>query len=447
MRVLLISTYEIGRQPFGLASAAAWLRREGADVTCIDVSVEPPPTEAQLANGELIALHVPMHTATRLAIPIIQLARRVNPHAHLCCFGLYATMNESLLRGLGVTTLLSGEFETGLAAVYRTLAAGDRAPPASSISVARQQFVVPERAGLPALDRYARLRVAADEERLVGYTEASRGCKHLCRHCPVVPIYGGRFRIVDVDTVLADIDHQVAAGARHITFGDPDFWNGPAHAHAVVEALHARHPDVTYDVTIKIEHLLRHADALPRLRDTGCLFVTSAVESVDDRVLGFLDKHHTRSDFVRAVAACRDAGLTMIPTFVTFTPWTSLESYLDLLRLLAELDLVDHVAPVQLAIRLLIPAGSRLLELPEVQRIVGPFDPEALCYPWQHEDPRVDRLARALLARVQKDEPRAEFFAAAWQMATEHVSSPPPLPATRRGQRAFVPHLTEPWYC
>ena len=110
------------------------------------------------------------------------------------------------------------------------------------ISLARQKFIVPERAGLPALARYAHVVMPDGSERVAGYTEASRGCKHLCRHCPIVPVYNGAFRIVERDVVLEDIRQQVAAGAQHITFGDPDFFNGPAHAMAIVEAMHREFP-------------------------------------------------------------------------------------------------------------------------------------------------------------------------------------------------------------
>src|SRR5688572_33277631 len=91
--------------------------------------------------------------------------------------------------------------------------------------------------------------------------------------------------VVPVEVVLEDIDQQVAAGAAHITFGDPDFFNGPTHARKIVEALHREHPSLTYDAIIKVEHLLAHRELLPVLAKTGCLFVTSAVESVDDLVL------------------------------------------------------------------------------------------------------------------------------------------------------------------
>src|SRR5205085_4754265 len=132
-----------------------------------------------------------------------------------------------------------------------------------------------DRGGLPELARYGKLRLADGSERLAGYTEASRGCRHRCRHCPIVPVYDGVFRVVQPEIVLADIRQQVAAGAQHITFGDPDFLNGPAHARKIVEAFHREFPLITYDATIKVEHLLQNADMLPLLRSPGCIFVTT----------------------------------------------------------------------------------------------------------------------------------------------------------------------------
>jgi radical SAM superfamily enzyme YgiQ (UPF0313 family) len=291
-------------------------------------------------------------------------------------------------------------------------------------------------------------------QRVVGYTEASRGCKHLCRHCPVVPVYQGRFRVVQPEIVLADIRQQVAAGADHITFGDPDFLNGPGHAIPLVKALHAEFPDLTYDVTCKVEHLLKRPDLLSLLRDTGCLFVTSAVEAVDDAILQILDKGHTRADFVQLAGLFRDVGLTLNPTFVAFNPWTTLEGYLDLLNLIAELDLVGHVAPIQYAIRLLIPAGSRLLELPQIQEMVAEFDEQALVYPWQHAERQVDRLQAQVLKAIKAGEAegmsRREIFSQvwrlAWAMAGQSRRPAPSLPLNDLAARP-IPHLSEPWYC
>ena len=452
MKIALISTYELGRQPFGLASPAAWLRAGGSEVVCVDLSREPFREEA-ICGAALVAFYVPMHTATRLAVELLKTIRELNPDAHICFYGLYAPVNELWLRGLGVQTILGGEFEQGLTDLATRISDGRAAEAQSEpvVSLARQKFAVPDRTGLVALGQYARLALPGGEKRTVGYTEASRGCKHLCRHCPIVPVYKGVFRIVDRDVVLADIRQQVAAGAQHVTFGDPDFFNGIGHAVPLVEALHKEFPRITYDATIKIEHLLRHSEFLPVLRQTGCLFVTSAVESADDLVLEKLDKHHTRVDFLDVVRRFQKIGLTLQPTFLPFTPWTSLDSYLDLLEVLRENGLVENVAPIQLAIRLLIPAGSRLLELSEVRALVAPFDESAMVYPWKHSDPRVDTLSQELQQIVHAGEKLNQSRSCIFERietAARRATGAPALPKqSPMISRAAIPYLTEPWYC
>jgi hypothetical protein len=267
-----------------------------------------------------------------------------------------------------------------------------------------------------------------------------------------VPVYDGQFRIVQPDVVMADIRAQVERGAAHITFGDPDFFNGIGHALRIVDALHAAFPDLTYDVTIKIEHLLRYRGRLGHLAATGCLFVTSAVESIDDAVLERLEKGHTRADFTEAVDLCRAAGVTLVPTFVPFTPWTSLTGYAELLDEIERLDLVEHVAPIQLGIRLLIPSGSRLLALPEIAGLVRPFDPASLAYPWCHPDPRVDALHRDVMEIVSGalHDPRRTVFDRIAALAARRAQTAPgrrPIHVKPVPNRASVPYLNEPWFC
>jgi radical SAM superfamily enzyme YgiQ (UPF0313 family) len=437
VRIVLISTYDLGHQPFGLASPAAWLRAEGHEVATADLSRESLPADAVRA-ADWVAFHLPMHTATRMALPQIGIVRSLNSAARIVCYGLYAPVNEEMLRTLGVAHIIGGEFERALA----DLVAG-RAASVLPVILDRLPFITPDRTTLPPLADYAGLVVLNGERRSAGYTEASRGCKHLCRHCPIVPVYEGRFRIVQRDVVLADIRQQIASGARHITFGDPDFFNGPGHALALVEAFHHEFPGVTYDVTIKVEHLLKHRAALPVLKRTGCLFVTSAVESLDDAVLERLAKGHTRADFELALELMRSHGLTMVPTFVAFTPWTTRAAYLDLLRAIRDLDLIENVAPIQLAIRLLIPAGSKLLELPDLA--TGPFDPAALSWRWQHPEPEMDRLCADLQKLIREGDrqglSRAELFEMIWHRAFGV------MPEFHLAARATIPYLTEPWYC
>jgi len=287
--------------------------------------------------------------------------------------------------------------------------------------------------------------------RLVGSTEASRGCKHLCRHCPIVPVYKGVFRIVSRDVVMQDVRQQVAAGAQHISFGDPDFFNGIRHAMELVEEFHRELPNVTYDVTIKIEHLKKYETHLPKLKETGCLFVISAVEYLDDAVLSALDKGHTREDFLHVVHAFRGLGMILHPTFVPFTQWTTMESYLDLLRVIRAESLMENVAPIQLGIRLLIPEGSRLLELDEVRSNVGPFDAESLFYPWKHSDPRIDALSETVQAIAaegdRRKESRSMVFERIWKAAHAAAGLDVPILQSSQEPAAAIPFLSEPWYC
>ena len=445
MNIVLLSTYDLGRQPFGLASPAAWLRRAGVSVEAVDLSRQKLPVEV-VASAHVIAFYLPMHTATRLAVPVIDRVRAMNPAATICAYGLYASLNDELLRQHGVSIVLGPEAEEDLVEIATAGAVGTPRK-----GVARLNFIQPDRAGLPPPDRYATLQMPDGSRKLVAATDASRGCKHRCRHCPIVPVYDGQFRIVSVDVVMADVRAQVEQGATHVSFGDPDFFNGPTHARKIVEALHREFPHLTYDAIIKVEHLLGSRRLLPVLVETGCLFVTSAVESVDDEVLAKLEKGHTRADFVAAAGECRSVGLTLVPTFVTFTPWTSVDGYIDLLDVVEELGLVPHVAPVQWGIRLLVTWGSRLLELADIKAGVGPFDAKTLTYPWKHRDPRVDALQQQVmtLAAVASTRSREEMFEATRELA--HAA---------RGQagtsrsiklvlpsRSAIPYMNEPWYC
>jgi radical SAM superfamily enzyme YgiQ (UPF0313 family) len=444
--VVLLSTYELGRPAFGVASAAAWLRDAGHEVRIVDLS-RGPLDESLVAAARLFAVHVPMHAATRLAGPLLSRLRDRRPDVPRAVFGLYAPLNPAWLRRQGATDVLGVEAEPDLVALANgQLTHVHRV----GADLPRLAFRVPDRSSQAPLAAYAALNVDG-HRRPAGYTEATRGCLHTCAHCPIVPVYGGAMRVVPVDVVLADIDQQVAVGARHITFGDPDFLNGPTHARRIVEALTARHPDVTYDVTVKVEHLLEHPDHLDLLAATRCAFVTSAVESFDDGILRHLEKGHTADDARRAVEACRGRNLALVPTFVAFTPWTTLHGYVDLVEELRALDLIDAVSPVQLALRLLLPSGSPLLGHPDVQRVAGAFDDASLAHPWTHEDDRVDRLhtdVMTWLAGTGRRASRRTAYAAVRRLAEQAAGvtmapfSPGEVPT-----RAAVPYLDEPWYC
>jgi hypothetical protein len=211
---------------------------------------------------------------------------------------LYAPLNEDLLRQHGVSIVLGPEAEAGSVVAIAAAFGGKplaRIASATAISFSRSR-------GLPRSIDTRRCRCPTARARIVGATDATRGCKHRCRHCPIVPVYDGQFRVVPVDVVMADIRAQVEQGATHISFGDP----------ISSTARRTRARSSKRCIANSRRHLRRDHQGRASARAsrsaagagaTGCLFVTSAVESVDDEVLAKLEKGHTRADFI-AAAAC-----------------------------------------------------------------------------------------------------------------------------------------------
>lgn len=445
--VLLISTYELGHAPHGIASPAGILRSAGFAPGLLDLAVDSLDAD-RTCRARLVSISVPMHTALRLGMEAARRIRALNPTCRVGFHGLYAGLNRALLLESGADWVLGAEYESSLLALCQAVERGEVPSSVPDLPLLPSVPIVPHRAGLPRPERYARYEHGAGTH-LAGYLEASRGCKHHCRHCPLPPVYDGRFFVVPVDVLLADARQQVALGVQHLTFGDPDFLNGPTHALRVARALHREHPEVSFDFTAKVEHLVRHRVLLPELAALGCRFIITAVESLNPRVLEVLAKGHKPEDADAALAAVRAAGIALRPTFVPFTPWETLPSFLALLRWLADADLVGCVDPVQLGLRLLVPPGSRLLEGPWLTPHLGELDAAALTYRWRHPDPRMDRLQQQLAALAGEAERRGltagESFAAAWQCA--HTAAGLPVPPLNLRPVPPAPRLTESWFC
>jgi radical SAM superfamily enzyme YgiQ (UPF0313 family) len=457
--ILLISCYELGHQPIHLASLQAMLRQAGYFSATVDTAVEALNDE-KVKKARFVGISVPMHTALRLGQQLAKRVRLLNPSAHICFYGIYASLNEDYLLHDCADSTIGGEYEIPMLNLIASLENNeDSSIPGVSTReqvsnpwIQRTQFVVPERNQLPSPDRYARLEING-EQVLTGYTETTRGCKHTCLHCPITPIYHGRFFAIPAEIVLADIRAQVARGIHHITFGDPDFFNGPTHALRITRELHKEFPNVTFDATIKIEHLLKHRHLLPELRDLGCAFIVSAVESINDDVLRHLDKGHTGAQVAETFDLMEKVGIPLRPSLLPFSPWETLESYIALLRFFEEHKLIEHVDPVHFSIRLLIPPGSSLLDTLDDKLWLGELDAAAYTYRWKHPDARMDNLHQAVSTLVEKAQsvqadPIETFFHIK-ALALEAKDQEMCVSCAIRdyGIRKVLPHLTESWFC
>jgi radical SAM superfamily enzyme YgiQ (UPF0313 family) len=451
---VLVSCYELGHEPLGVLTAAGVLDRAGYRARVLDVAVSDFDP-ALIASAPLIAISTPMHTALRLGARVAARVREIHPAGHICFFGLYAELHAGHLVPSLADSCLGAEYEADLLALAAAVAGRGEEParrivPASAPRRAdrakeRALDLAPRRGPLDQFERYVQL-AAEGALHATAYVAATRGCKHTCRHCPIPAAYEGRFYAHAVDHVISDIDTAVALGARHITFADADFLNGPTHALRVARALHEHHPRVTFDYTAKVEHLLRHADVVDELQSLGNLFVVSAVESFNDEVLDRLDKGHTAADAVDVIRAFDRRGLTLRPSLVPFTPWETRESLTALFEIVAREGLTRQIDPVQYSIRLLVPAGSLLLRDPDTASLFGEFDAGRFSHRWAHPDPEMDRLQEALAAissdAARDGDPIEHTFARMARTVAPGFDAP--VAAHRSGA---PPRLTEDWFC
>ena len=471
--VLLISCYELGHRPIGLTRPLRALEAAGFVPDAMDIAVEPLDTE-KVARARFIGISVPMHTALRLGVHLVHRIRQINPDVSLCMYGLYATLNADYLRSQGVDFCLpssltpqpplsggqvrdtssggqdgdtssrgqDGDTSTQLVELVQSLVEGE---------AVETQKIGFHTAKLPPLEVYAQFENNG-ETRTVGYTETTHGCKHLCTHCPIPPVYNGKFSVVERGAVLAEIQEQVSQGATHITFGDPDFLNGPMHGLRILRAMHDAFPNLTFDFTTKIAHILKHRKHFSEFAELGCRFIISAVESLNETVLTILEKHHTRADVEAAINIVHGVGIALRPTWVPFTPWTTLDDYLETFAFVERHRLVYHVDPVQYAVRLLIPPGSYLLNRPETKTLSRTLDETAFSYIWVHPDPRMDELHKTVSALVENDARMGvdtlDTFYRIWELAADmHGSRHMPLGFRSKAAHQPAPRMTEAWFC
>ncbi len=440
--ILLISCYELGHPPFGVSHLSSLLEKEGFQTNILDLAVQKLTEEAVL-RAALIGISVPMHTALRIGVAAAGEVRKINPKAKIAFFGLYAALNKTFLLENASDFVVEGEDEKLFLDLAKEVIMPVEGTPGDSNSAYRDSMPVP-------LSKYAHL----ERDGVlypVGYVEASRGCRHLCRHCPIPPVYEGRFKVLPEAVVLESIRAQVQMGAAHITFGDPDFLNGPNHSLKIIRKMHQEFPQITFDFTAKIEHLLQVQNLLPEFAALGCIFIISAVESLNEAVLQHLDKGHTRADVVRTIELVHGAGIALRPSLVPFTPWETLESYIDLFHFVEQHQLIDHIDPVQYSIRLLVPPGSLLLSEDAMTPYLGPLIQESFSYQWTHPDPRMDSLQKKISKTVEAmaEEDHAVTFYQLKELAMAALKGKPPARMTQQidEKRNRPPRLTEPWFC
>ncbi len=446
MRLLLVSTYELGHQPVHLALPAAELSATGIEVELLDLSIAPFDV-AVLEGVDAVAFSVPMHTAMRLAIEVASMVRMARPELPIAFYGLYAAVGRDGTVGRVADLLISGEYLPALKAWAGAISNGGEPPQGVVLGLDRPTSIVPDRTTLPSNDGYARLEWEG-EARVAAAVEASHGCRHRCRHCPIPVVYDGRIRLAGLEPVLADIANLVADGVEHVTFADPDFFNAPRYSTDILHAAHDAYPDLTFDVTVKVEHILAHSSVWPELSRLGLLFVVSAFESVDERTLHILDKGHTVEDMTGAVRVLRESSVHVRPTWLPFLPWTHPDHLVGMVEFIDSHQLWSAMDPVQMAIKLLIPEGSLLEEHPAVTPFLRSYDPMTLTWAWEFEHAASELMHKELDAIAAEGSDCGAEAAETLGLMRVAIARGAgvdlgPMP----GLGEPTPRLTESWFC
>lgn len=446
IRVLAISTYELGHQPLILARLATALDSLGISTELCDNSIFNRPfadkSDFQIAGGEFpthLVISVPMHTATQLGKTIASRAREFFGNSiTIIAVGLYAKVALSFT-GLFDIGVPQGSNEQIMEAIGVKLDDSIRS---------NLKLQVPDRSKLPEIHNYAHL-LEQNGKRLVGYVETTTGCAHSCKHCPVPVVHHGSFRAIAASIVLKEIDQLYKSGARHITFGDPDFLNGPTHSLKITRAMHQKYPDLTFDATIKIEHILENRNIWAEMAELGLTLVVSAFEHTSDLILTKLAKGHTKAQIVEALQLLRSHGIEVRPSLLPFTPWTDRQSLIELIEFIYDNNLVESVDPVQLSIRLLIPLDSLVLGDEDLQ--IGPWNPDLLSFEWRSSDPLIDEL-QLQLSQIAQDSldrqmPSIQVFDEMRRCIYGAFSLTPPTRSQYRATCEEKPRLSEAWFC
>ena len=452
LNIVGISLYDLGHQPLSLAAAAAIFKKNSCNFTLVDLSISKLDVD-EIISADVILLSVPMHTAARMALSILPKLRELNSNAHISAFGLYAIQLEDALSENLLDSAFAGEFEPNLELLLNKYLYQNNEDLNSDfwdkpkVDFSRQKFLVPERNKLPLLSEYAKIQYH-NNEKINGYIETSRGCAHICSHCPVTAVYKGKFRVIDAKSILTDVDNLVNEGAQHITFGDPDFFNAPKHSLKIASIIKDKNPQLTFDATIKVEHILEYKDLIKTLDDLNFLYIISAFESTSDVVLAHLKKNHNLYDMHHVLDICRDANLFIKPTWIPFTPWMDYSDYVKMINFIVENDLVGLTPRIQYGIKLLIPKYSALFDGESLNAFDMQYSTASLNHEWSHENSDVEKLftevSQLIELSTEDTMSQADFFQKLCNLVSTNTND---IIQTCIYFEVSSVGSTEDWYC
>ena len=428
MKILLLSFYDLGKQPKIISELYKKLDNGSNQIDIVDYSIEEK--NLTLDNYDVLGIYASMHTASVLAEQYLRDRKLPNK---LFVFGLYANVFSEMFSNFqSIHSFDSDELESLLEVQLN---------PNYSF-----KHSVPDRTILPSITDYSHI-VDGSNNLIAGSVETTYGCKHECTHCPVPIEFKGMFKTFGTEKIITDVTNQVEEGAKHISFNDPDFFNGPKHALKILQLLNEKHPSITYDSTIKVEHILKYPDYFQELKNLNMLFVISAFETTNDHVLNILQKNHSFNDLNKAVELSLENNIDIRPTWMPFSPWTEQNDLISIIKLIEKYKLRETVDPIQLTIKLLVPKNSLILKRPEMKEYLLDYDPSSFSYAWKYKFPNIDNIQNELFTYVLQHESENEYaqYLGLVDILESHTNET--LLNSEKYSQRIVPKLSETWFC
>jgi len=428
LKILLLSFYDLGKQPKIISELYKKLDNGSNQIDIVDYSIEEK--NLTLDNYDVLGIYASMHTASVLAEQYLRDRKLPNK---LFVFGLYANVFSEMFSNFqSIHSFDSDELESLLEVQLN---------PNYSF-----KHSVPDRTILPSITDYSHI-VDGSNNLIAGSVETTYGCKHECTHCPVPIEFKGMFKTFGTEKIITDVTNQVEEGAKHISFNDPDFFNGPKHALKILQLLNEKHPSITYDSTIKVEHILKYPDYFQELKNLNMLFVISAFETTNDHVLNILQKNHSSNDLNKAVELSLENNIDIRPTWMPFSPWTEQNDLISIIKLIENYKLRETVDPIQLTIKLLVPKNSLILKRPEMKEYLLDYDPSSFSYAWKYKFPNIDNIQNELFTYVLQHESENEYaqYLGLVDILESHTNET--LLNSEKYSQRIVPKLSETWFC
>lgn len=405
-KFLVVSPFEGGYQPITALSAFTALRNAGYENTLFhDAYVDGLP-EDLFDDVDVVAISVPLFDALMAGLKLSEMVRAKNSTAKIVFFGQYATLNAARLPGKYGDYAVVGEWEQPLVNLARHFTTGEvldkiglvnaRDAAAGLIPhpyIARNKITVADRSVAPPLYKYPQPHVEkllGVKSPVVGGVESTRGCHHKCTYCSVYAAYDGKVIPISDDIVFSEVRYLMSQGMTHLTFTDAEFFNSKSQGIRILRALHSEFPQLTYDFTTRIDHILEHEEALREMKELGVRFITSALEFPTQIVLDVVAKDISIADIELAINKLRNIGIRLNPTFIMFNPWVNRDDIVAFKDFIKRNELEDVVDAIQYETRLHLYKGSPLLLRASTANLeLTEFE---FHYDWKHPDPMVDEM-------------------------------------------------------